>query len=974
MCLTLGFFALIGVLSFSVLGVNTVWACPLPVITLTGSPTMNLTVGGTFVDPGATATGAYTGTSTIPEDLTSKIVVSGTVDTTTAGTYTLTYTITVVSCNSSVSRQVIVAAPVAPANTPPVITILGANPLTIDVNTTFTDPGATASDAEDGNLTPKIIASGTVITTAIGTYTVTYTVTDSGALTTTATRTVNVVAASDGGSVTPCTLSAADFHAAQANGQIITNNIVINSSGTTASVTLTNHTGCSAPISLASFKMFVDKGGTNWLSTQQRFDATSLTDVPASSTQTLSVNLPTCKAQIDSYYGEAPVTLLDSNPYQYPNVPFNLVWAFGQGALCQATPPVVTGVPTITLIGANPFYVTIGTTFTDPGATATDTKDGNITSLITKTGTVNTTIVGTSTLTYSVTDSSGASTSTTRTVVVEPASVPPPSCSTATTTLFSGTLDQTGGHNAVAVTYHNPAWTASIPGAIWIWSVDPVANPLVNETSTFTRTFSLSGTVTSGALDMAADNSFSVSLNGHALAADPGEFNYTTTKHYVVDPAWFVVGTNTLTFTVTNFGLAASTYQTNPAGLLYELSIGPCGVTPPPVINGVPTITLLGANPFYVTVGTTFTDPGATATDTKDGNITPSIIVTGTVATTTIGTSTLTYTVTDSSHVSTSTTRTVVTVASTTPVVNQFPTITLIGANPLELTIGNAFTDPGATAADSVNGVITDISGLLVATGTVDTATIGTYTITYTVKDSGGITATSTRVVDVNAVTVVTPAVDNGGGGGGGGVGAGPNIGTGGGYGTPLFASSFGGGTVNPAGVQLSCPLLNDYLRYGYSNNPVEVVKLQAFLQRTEGYDVDVNGNFDLKTLAGVNAFQTKYLGQVMGPWGATQSSGYVYITTKKMINQIACDTAFVISPAEQTIIDAYKTAEAGNGQNVITPGTATSSPGIGFNAAGALNVASAASVLSGQNSAAVVNSSISGRLWAFIKGLFGFN
>jgi len=71
MCLTLGFFALIGVLSFSVLGVNTFGHAA------SGHHSYWLAhnephVGGTFVDPGATATGAYTGTSTIPEDLTSK--------------------------------------------------------------------------------------------------------------------------------------------------------------------------------------------------------------------------------------------------------------------------------------------------------------------------------------------------------------------------------------------------------------------------------------------------------------------------------------------------------------------------------------------------------------------------------------------------------------------------------------------------------------------------------------------------------------------------------------------------------------------------------------------------------------------------------------------------------------------------------------------------------------------------------------
>ncbi len=76
-------------------------------------------------------------------------------------------------------------------------------------------------------------------------------------------------------------------------------------------------------------------------------------------------------------------------------------------------------------------------------------------------------------------------------------------------------------------------------------------------------------------------------------------------------------------------------------------------------INTPPVITLLGSNPFYVNFGATFTDPGATSTDREDGDLTSSIIRTGTVGTTT-GTYTLTYTVTDTGGLSASTTRTVI--------------------------------------------------------------------------------------------------------------------------------------------------------------------------------------------------------------------------------------------------------------------------------------------------------------------------
>ena len=66
--------------------------------------------------------------------------------------------------------------------------------MTIEVGTTFTDPGATALDAGDGDLTSSIVVSGSVDTSTIGTYTLTYNVSDtSGNAAVPVTRTVNVV-------------------------------------------------------------------------------------------------------------------------------------------------------------------------------------------------------------------------------------------------------------------------------------------------------------------------------------------------------------------------------------------------------------------------------------------------------------------------------------------------------------------------------------------------------------------------------------------------------------------------------------------------------------------------------------------------------------------------------------------------------------------------------------------------------------
>ena len=77
-------------------------------------------------------------------------------------------------------------------NTPPVLTILGANPAIVETGSTYLDAGATAIDSFAGNLTGIIQVTGNVNTNAIGTYTVAYTVSD-GFNTAAAARVVKVV-------------------------------------------------------------------------------------------------------------------------------------------------------------------------------------------------------------------------------------------------------------------------------------------------------------------------------------------------------------------------------------------------------------------------------------------------------------------------------------------------------------------------------------------------------------------------------------------------------------------------------------------------------------------------------------------------------------------------------------------------------------------------------------------------------------
>lgn len=144
--------------------------------------------------------------------------------------------------------------------------------------------------------------------------------------------------------------------------------------------------------------------------------------------------------------------------------------------------------------------------------------------------------------------------------------------------------------NAVVLTFNHAAWvdeTTIDPLAKWVWKVDGVTDPTVDETQTFTDTFTILGTpLADAALTLAADNQYAVSVNGNPVAgcSSTGEFNYGATTNCVVPMAMLVNGANTISFTITNMALAGSSAETNPAGVVYKLTYteNEC-VVPPPV-------------------------------------------------------------------------------------------------------------------------------------------------------------------------------------------------------------------------------------------------------------------------------------------------------------------------------------------------------------------------------------------------------
>ncbi|MDB4158045.1 DUF5011 domain-containing protein [bacterium] len=157
----------------------------IPVIILEGEPTVTVEVGTSYTDAGATAS------DNIDGDITSNITTVNNVDTDVVASYTLTYNVLDSSGNAAteVTRTVNVVD-----TTVPVITLTGDAVVTTEVDATYTDAGATALDNYDGDITPAIVVVNTVNTAIVGTYTVTYNVSDTASnAAVQVTRTVNVV-------------------------------------------------------------------------------------------------------------------------------------------------------------------------------------------------------------------------------------------------------------------------------------------------------------------------------------------------------------------------------------------------------------------------------------------------------------------------------------------------------------------------------------------------------------------------------------------------------------------------------------------------------------------------------------------------------------------------------------------------------------------------------------------------------------
>ena len=390
-----------------------------PTITLIGDDQITFECGTPFTDPGATA--AVCGGSV-------SVTTTGTVDIHTPGTYSITYTATANSLTSSATRSVTVT----PDNTAPIITVTGANPMTVECHTSFTDPGAVAHDACAGDFAAT--PSGAVDPNTVGQYTITYNASDpSGHAAAPVTRTVNVVdttpptittcpAPQSADANSSCQAAVPNFAGSAVASDLCGSAVTITQSpaaGTMVGLGPTTVTITAKDISNNSSTCqttFTVNDKTPPTITRNGTDPnpmyvechTSFTDPGATAHDNCSANFAATAT------GSVNVNIVATYTITY-----NASDTAGNPATAVTRTVIVrdTTKPVITLTGANPQYVECHTSYPELGATANDSCAGSFAA--TPSGSVNANVVGTYTINYNATDPSGnAATQVTRTVIV----------------------------------------------------------------------------------------------------------------------------------------------------------------------------------------------------------------------------------------------------------------------------------------------------------------------------------------------------------------------------------------------------------------------------------------------------------------------------------------------------------------------------------------------------------------------------
>ena len=161
-----------------------------PVITLMGFMELKLTVGDNYVETG------YTAVDCSGNDITGNVNVAGSINTSNAGIYVLSYNVTDIYGNTAKASRTIIIESKQVEMIPPTITVAGSNPVLLHLNsgTPYIEQGAKAIDSDGKDISKDVEIIGVPDRYNEGVYTITYRVTGKNGLAATATRNVHIIA------------------------------------------------------------------------------------------------------------------------------------------------------------------------------------------------------------------------------------------------------------------------------------------------------------------------------------------------------------------------------------------------------------------------------------------------------------------------------------------------------------------------------------------------------------------------------------------------------------------------------------------------------------------------------------------------------------------------------------------------------------------------------------------------------------
>lgn len=133
--------------------------------------------------------------------------------------------------------------------------------------------------------------------------------------------------------------------------------------------------------------------------------------------------------------------------------------------------------------------------------------------------------------------------------------------------------DGVSWQDSVVIASPNSAWK-TITGGAWIWSSDPVSDNSAKygEELLFKESFSLEecqqGYHPTGYIEVSADNTYKLYLNGELIGSELGQYTYKDKEGYILNTA-LQYGENVLEIEATNMGFENLNPASNPAGIIY---------------------------------------------------------------------------------------------------------------------------------------------------------------------------------------------------------------------------------------------------------------------------------------------------------------------------------------------------------------------------------------------------------------------